>query len=552
MHMFLLKGQPRCDGLRRQSLPAAWILLLLLLASCAPSSGILRAVGYSGGEIGGVSADEPRAAIVAREVLGFGGNAMDAAVALYFTSAVTFPANASLGAGGACLVFDAENRKIESLLFPAVPPPSADDNTRLKIAIPGAVRGMFALHARYGVLKWSQLLAPAEQAARLGHPMSRAMAKDLARVAAPLFNNPDIAAIFIREDGTPLDEGELLVQLDLAAIISQLRSRGPGSFYSGALARTLVKSVTSSGGSLTMDDLRGYQPEWRETIQTPYGDNVIHSTPPPLPGGVGLLQMWEMLQRDDRYAEADPAERRHLLAEVSMRSFADRSSWLTPGAAPGEAAALLAEDRIGRLMAGDQPNRHPPASALNPPPAKRRESPSGTSFSVVDGRGNAVACSLSLNNFFGRGWIAPGTGIIMAAARPADRGAISAMAPVMMVNRKAGDLFLAAAASGGAVAPSALLQVMARTLIDGESLDAAIKAPRIFHGGRPDVVVYEPGEAVENLNGLRLRGHLVAQAPALGRVNAVFCRKGIATNPAGCSGKVDPRGFGLASFVQFD
>ena len=98
---------------------------------------------------------------------------------------------------------------------------------------------MFALHARYGVLKWSQLLAPADQAARLGHPMSRAMAKDLARVAAPLFNNPDIAAIFGREDGTPLNEGDLLVQLDLAGFISQLRSRGPGSFYSGALARNL-------------------------------------------------------------------------------------------------------------------------------------------------------------------------------------------------------------------------------------------------------------------------------------------------------------------------
>lgn len=528
------------------------MLLLVLLAACSPSKEALRAIGFSGGDVGGVSADEPRAAIVAREVLGIGGNAVDAAVALYFTSAVTFPASASLGAGGVCLVYDADERKVESLLFPAVPPPSADQNTRLKIAIPGAVRGMFALHARYGKLHWNQLLAPAEQLARLGHPMSRAMAKDLARVAVPLFNNLGIAAIFGRQDGTPLNEGELLVQLDLAGVISQLRTRGPGSFYSGALARNLVQSVAASGGSLTMDDLRGYQPEWRETIQTPYGDNVIHSVPPPLPGGVGLLQMWEMLNRDDRYEQAGAGERRHLLAEVSMRSFADRAAWQAPGAAPVDSAALISEDRIERLMAGYEANRHTPSSTLNPPPLKRRESPSGTSFSVVDGDGNAVACSLTLNNFFGRGWMAPGTGIIMAAARPADRGAISAMAPVMMVNRSSNNFFLAAAASGGAVAPSALIEVMTRTLIDGEPLDSAIGAPRIFHGGRPDVAVYEPGEPAETLDGLRKRGHLIAQAAALGRVNAVFCRKGIRDDPAGCSVNADPRGFGLASFVQFE
>ena len=542
--------------LRRQSIPVAiaapWMLLLLLLVACSPSQNALRAVGLSDGKVGGVSADEPRAALVARNVLSSGGNAMDAAVALYFTSAVTYPATASLGAGGVCLVYDAEAEKVESLLFPAVTPPSATADTRLKIAIPGAVRGMFALHARYGKLKWSQLLAPAEQVARLGHPMSRAMAKDLARVAAPLFNNPDIAAIFGREDGTPLDEGELLVQLDLSSIISQLRTRGPGSFYSGALARNLVQSVSSGGGSLTMDDLRGYQPVWRETLQILYGVNVIHTVPPPLPGGVGLLQMWSMLQLDDRYANADAGERRHLLAEVSMLAFADRSVWQNPGIALGNGAALLAEDRIERLMAGYRPNQHTPASSLNPKPAKRRESPSGTSFSVVDGFGNAVACSLTLNNFFGRGWMAPGTGIIMAAARPADRGAISAMAPVMMVNANTGNFFLAAAASGGAVAPSALIEVMARTMIDGEPLASAIRAPRIYHGGNPDLIVYEPGEPAESIDLLRRRGHKLAQATAIGRVNAIYCREGIQDNPAGCSVNVDPRGFGLASFVQFE
>ena len=521
----------------------------VLLAACSPTD-TLRAVGLGSGSVGGVSADEPRAAIAAREVLANKGSAADAAVALYFTTAVTFPASASLGAGGACLVFDATEGTVESLEFPAIPPRDADPNNRLKIAVPGAVRGLFALHARYGKLAWSQLLTPAERVARLGHPMSRALATDLARVAEPLFNNPAIAAIFGRDDGTPLGEGDMLVQLELAAIISQLRTRGPGVFYSGAIARQLVDGVKAAGGVLTMDDLRDYRPVWRDTLRLPFGDHVLHSVPPPLPGGVGLLQMWRMLTDDDRYARADPLERRHLLAEASMRAFADRGAWRAGGVADG--GGLIEESYVARMMADYRPERHIPADELPLPPLKHRESPSGTSFAVVDGDGNAVACSFTLNNFFGRGWMAPGTGIVMAAAPPPERAAMTALAPVMLINENNGNFFLAAAASGGAAAPSALIEVMTRILIDGAPLAEAVASPRLYHGGRPDVVIYEPGEPAASLDGLRRRGHLTAQAPTIGRVNAVYCAGGLHEDPAGCAVSADRRGHGLASFVRFD
>lgn len=520
-----------------------------LLGACSPTD-TLRAVGLTSGRVGGVSADEPRAAIIAREILANRGSAADAAVALYFATAVTFPASASLGAGGACLVFDARKGTVESLEFPAIPPRNADANSGLKIAVPGAVRGMFALHARYGKLAWSQLLAPAEQAARLGHPMSRALATDLARVADPLFNNPAIAKVFGRDDGTPLGEGDILVQLELSAIISQLRTRGPGLFYSGAIARQLVDGVRAAGGALTMDDLRGYRPVWRDTLRLPFGDHVLHSVPPPLPGGVALLQVWRMLTDDDRYARADPVERRHLLAEASMRAFADRGAWRAGDDIDG--AALIDETYVGRMMANYRPDRHTPAGELSPPPLKHRESPSGTSLAVVDGDGNAVACSFTLNNFFGRGWMAPGTGIIMAAARPPGRDAMTALAPVMLVNEHTGNFFLAAAASGGAAAPSALIEVMTRTLLDGATLAEAVAAPRLYHGGHPDVVIYESGESPASLDGLRRRGHLVAQAPGIGRVNAIYCADGLDEGPAGCAVSADRRGHGLASFVQFE
>ena len=537
--------------------PAAWAAMLLAatLAACSLPTVTMQSVGLVEGDVGGVSADEPRAALVARSILGSQGNAADAAVALYFTTAVTFPASASLGAGGACLVFDSEARTVEALSFPATPPSAMTDATALKIAIPGAVRGMFALHARYGTLPWSQLLAPAEQAARLGHPMSRALATDLARVAGPLFNNPDIAAVFGREDGSPLGEGDMLVQLDLSSVISQLRIRGPGGFYSGALARQLADSVSAAGGAMTIDDMRGYKPVWRETLQIPLGDDVLHTMGPPLPGGISLFQMWRMLTVDDRYVEAAPDERRHLMAEASMRAFADRGAWLmsdtgAAGAADGD--ALIDDGHIGELMASYAADRHTPANQLAPPPAKHRESPSGTSLAVVDGNGNAVACSFTLNNFFGRGWMAPGTGIIMAAAKPSASSTLSALAPVMLVNQNSGNFIFAAAASGGAAAPSALVEVLVRTLIDGEPLVDAVAAPRLYHRGRPDVAIVEPDEPAASLDDLRRRGHLVAQAPEIGRVNAVYCRGGMQGNAAGCSVSADRRGHGLASFVQFE
>ncbi|MFP6744828.1 MAG: gamma-glutamyltransferase, partial [Alphaproteobacteria bacterium] len=525
------------------------ILVAAALAACSPSDETLRAVGLIEGDVGGVSADEPRAALVARTILGNQGNAADAAVALYFTTAVTFPASASLGSGGACLVFDSATATVETLAFPATVPAGTTDATALKIAIPGAVRGMFALHARYGKLTWNQLLSPAEQAARLGHPMSRALATDLARVAEPLFNNPGIAAVFGRDDGSPLGEGDMLVQLDLSTVISQLRTRGPGGFYSGTLARQLVDAVNAAGGSLTIDDMRGYKPVWGESLQIPLGDDVLHTMGPPLPGGVSLFQMWRMLTLDDRYEDATPDERRHLMAEASMRAFADRSAWQATGA---DGADLIGEDHIVELMAGYGPDSHTAANSLAPPPVKHRESPSGTSLVVVDGSGSAVACSFTLNNFFGRGWMAPGTGIIMAAAKPPSRSALSALAPVMLVNHNTGNFVLAAAASGGAAAPSALVEVMTRTLIDGQSLVAAVAAPRLYHGGRPDVAIVEPDEPADMLDGLRRRGHLVAQAPEIGGVNAVYCREGMQENAAGCSVSADRRGHGLASFVQFE
>ena len=185
-------------------------------------------IGFVEGFLGGVMADEPNAALAGRDVLSAGGTAADAAVAAYFTLAVTLPSAASLGGGGICLVHDSESGTVETLDFIARAPASVPATATRPTAIPGNPRGFFALHAKYGRLPWEQLVASAEEKARFGALVSRAFSRDLAEVGAALLVEPKTRQIFGRADGrSVLSEGEVLVQIELASVLSQIRRHGP-------------------------------------------------------------------------------------------------------------------------------------------------------------------------------------------------------------------------------------------------------------------------------------------------------------------------------------
>ena len=163
----------------------------LLLGGCGESRPPVGAVGNVVGFSGGAAADEPRAVIVASEVLSAGGTAADAAVALYFTLTATYPVAASLGGGGVCLVFAAPTGTAESLEF--LPRPAVRGGS---VAVPGSVRAMSALHARYGRLRWEQLVSPAENMARVGHPISRALARGIRALAKKIEGDEGLENLF--------------------------------------------------------------------------------------------------------------------------------------------------------------------------------------------------------------------------------------------------------------------------------------------------------------------------------------------------------------------
>lgn len=494
---------------------------------------------------GGAVADEPRGAIAARNVLAAGGSAADAAVALYFALAVTYPEAASLGGGGVCLVYapGEDEDTIETLDFlprNSTVTPAAGARPS---AVPGAVRGMYALQSRYGRLPWSQLLAPAESLARFGHPASRALVRDLTLVAAPLFADPNARTIFSR-DGRPVAEGEQVVQLDLAALLSALRTRGAGDFYVGAVARQLVESVSRVGGTLSLQDLIDYRPQWKGTLSRPLGSHMLHAAPSA--GGATAMALWRMLEADDRYGDAELEERMHLFAEASMRAFADRQVWLDGGD-----PVMLDDARLEGAMASYSPSRHTPVEQLAEPPRLRLENPAAASFAVVDSRGMAVICLTTMNNLFGTGRIAPEMGMFLAAAPQADDLKASSLAPVALVNHVNQQFLFGAAATGGATAPTALAQVMVGVLLDEQTGQQALARPRLHHGGMPDRVWLEPGVSTAARTALEQKGHSVGQAPEVGRANVINCPGGLESRPETCTFDSDRRGFGMAVSGQF-
>src|SRR5512132_753179 len=208
------------------------------IAGCSPrETPAPGAAGVTSGFFGAVAADEPQAALIGRDILSAGGSAADATIAMYFAMAVTLPSQASLGGGGVCVTFNAVTNEAQALEFLARPPSQTQSGADRPTAVPGNIRGFFALHGIYGRMRWSQLLAPAENLARFGVPVSRALSGDLTQVESALARELRMRRIFSAERGRRMvAEGDTLVQPDLAAVLAGIRTSGPGDFYSGSLS----------------------------------------------------------------------------------------------------------------------------------------------------------------------------------------------------------------------------------------------------------------------------------------------------------------------------
>lgn len=530
--------------------PVQWRNLgALIIAAALGLSGCGGGTGTESGEAGTpffgvVVADEPRAAEIGAEILARGGSAADAAVATYFALAVTYPSAASLGGGGVCLVTDPAMGGVASLSFPApraIPTPGAMRPT----AVPANVRGIRALHARYGELDWRMVLAPAERMARLGAPVSRAAAQAYRAGGAKLLGDGEARRIFTAS-GRIRQENETLFQPDLADTLAQLRIHGAAALYEGALANELVAAVRQSGGTLSHEDLRNFAPVWQAALAVDFGNDVAFFAGPPAGAGLVAGQMWQMLAQDRRYRRASAGERPHLMAEAARRAFAGRTRWLADDGTTVDAETLLSEDSARAAM-----KTYDPAAASGLPSgvdAGHIGTPVSTGLIAVDLLGGAVACNFTAYEPFGTGAVAPGTGVLIAPAPGPDQRNPLSLGPMLVVNPFIRSFKFAAVGGDGPAAPAALTGVAAETLLAGRRLDEAIRQSRVA-GGTGRTVLVEGAAGDESVAALRDRGHDLLTVPALGHVNAVYCPSGYPAEESKilCWAEADPRGYGLTA-----
>ena len=430
--------------------------------------------GYVTGFLGGVVADEPHAALVARDVLSAGGTAADAAVALAFALTVTLPSRAGLGGGGACLMFTPGTGVEAATFLPRAPEhPVPGDRPA---AVPMLARGLFALHARYGNRKFESLIVPAERMAREGVSASRAFVQDLAVVAGPLGADPAARAVFF-PNGRPVAEGATLLQPGLAGTLTQLRQGGVGDLYQGTLARLLADAARDAGGGLTVADMRGALPSLGPALVVPAGSEQVAFLPPPADGGLATAAAFQVLQKD-------PAA----LAAAGERALAVAARFRQGG---GDPRALLA--------------------AASPPAATMPPLAASTTFATLDRHGNAVVCAMTMNNLFGTGRVAAGTGILLAAS-PAWQTPPLLSAGIAYSNGSRPAFRAAVGGSGQAGAPVAAALALTQALADSGAAAHPLPVP----------------------------------APDPSRANVIQCNAHLPGDSAACGWATDPRGAGLA------
>ncbi len=534
---------------------------------------------------GAVASATPEATAAGAAVLAAGGNAVDAAVATAFALAVTYPPAGNL-AGGGFAVGRTPGGELWALDFRETAPAGtwrdsflgpdgkarrgASTHGGLAVGTPGTVRGLEALHRRFGKLPWARLVAPAVHLARDGFRVPPGLAKIFALYAADLAQDAEASRLFL-PGGVPIPAGALLVQKDLARTLETITARGADGFHRGEVARRVAAFVQATGGVLTEEDLAGYRPEWRPPSVFDDGRFRLVTMPLPSSGGFLLASILGQLRFvhgaiDDR----DAAETIHLIAEAERRAYADRNRFLgDPDCVDVPLASLLAPARLAALGFSIDPARATPSSSIAGG-AWPKEPDQTTHLVTATADGGAVSLTYTLNDTLGNRTVVPGVGVVLnnemddfavepgaantyglvqgesnavrAGARP-----LSSMTPTIVLEDGRPRLVLGS--PGGGLIPTTVLQVYLNAAVRGEPLGEAVAARRFHHQHLPDRIELETGAFTEDVkDALRAKGHSLDQRGTvytggmLGRVHAIaFEKDGSLTAAA------DPRGYGTAA-----
>jgi len=566
----------------RISLTAVPIFLLLICFDlAAKSQPILAGKDVAlpvWAEHGMVVSVESRATDVGVEILKQGGNAVDAAVAVGYALAVTYPRAGNIGGGGFMMIrlakTDSHRSKIVAIDYREMAPSLADKDMFLNkkgqviagqslfhgksSGVPGSVMGMELALKKYGSMSLAQVIQPAIVLAEKGITVTYDLAHSIKSLEKRLKKWPSSEKIFFHKDGSAFKPGEILFQKDLANTFKIIANKGSAGFYQGETANQIVKSVAKAGGIISSKDLANYKALVRQPVSTNYRGYQVYSMPPPSSGGIHLVQLLNILENADRSALGhNTAASIHQMTEAMKYVYADRSEYLGDSDFyPVPQKALTSKAYARSIFNKISADKIIPSEQIKPGQLAPYESDQTTHYSVIDQWGNMVATTTTLNFSFGSGLVAEGTGVLMnnemddfsakpgvanaygllggkANAIAAGKRPLSAMTPTLVL--KDGQPFLATGSPGGSRIITTTLQIILNVIDHQMNIMEATIASRVHHQWFPDEIRIEKGLNQDTVNLLKAMGHPVVLKSAMGSTQSILVDK------RGYWGAADPR-----------
>ncbi len=517
---------------------------------------------------------------VGLQILKKGGNAVDAAVAVGFALAVTYPSAGNIGGGGFMVIHLKDGRNLTIDYREKAPINSSStlyldqkgdvisekiQEGVLSAGVPGSVAGLIYALEKYGMMKLADVIQPAINLAENGFPLEYRLAESM-QSYFDFFRKYESSLKVFSKNGLPYHEGEIFKQPDLAFTLKQIRENGRDGFYKGKVAELVVEQCKKFGGIISLEDLEKYEPVERQPIIGSYRDHEVVSIGPPSASGIGLVQLLNVLENFNfDSSEWGSSSYIHKLVEAMKYVYADRSVHLGDEDFYPVPKDWLISKRYGKEIFSKITDEAIPSENISAGnPKLYKESEETTHYSVYDGQGNAVSTTTTINSGYGSKVVVDGAGFLLNnemddfsvkpgfanqfglvgsnanAIQPGKR-MLSSMTPTIIL--KDGFPYLIVGSPGGSTILTVVLQVILNCIDFKMDIQEAINQPRFHHQWLPDCIDYEEfGWTTDVKENLLKRGHKIGQVKSLGRVEGILIDK---KNNI-IYGATDPRGFGSA------
>ena len=508
------------------------------------------------------------------QILNKGGNAVDAAVAVGFSVAVTLPRAGNLGGGGFMLVYLKERDEIFYIDYRSKSPLNSSienifdlakssnlkpqdftndmfDKTRYGYkapAVPGTVAGLLEAHEKFGKLSLQEILEPVIKQAEEGIIVSYDLSKAIEDTKQLKFDPESLKIYF--NNGEAIKENSIFKRPDLAKTFRNISKKGKNGFYKGEVAENIIKAMNANGGLFSKEDLENYEATFSSPLIASYRGNLVFTAGPPSGGGITLLTALNILSYFDLSKfKSDSALTYHLLSEAIRRGHNNRSHYVgDPEYFNVPVNELLSKDRIEHLVKSIDLKKATKSTVVKPFELVT-ESRDTTHYSIIDTEGNAVSNTYTLGYSFGSGVTIPGTGILMnnqmnnfayrygdksIRGRAASTGnrfeagkkPMSTMAPTMIFDKN-NDLMLITGSPGGSLIPAAILRVISGVIDFNLDIGQATMLPRVHKDWPTTGILYERTLNADSINGIRKIGHKMTPEHTMGSTQSIHIKDGV-------------------------